>query len=193
MAEFVDHFVSALKLERFSLAGNSMGGGVAYHYALAHADKLDKLILVDAYVYPQAAPAMLRLFAMPVTGQIARWVTPRFAVAKTVHDVYGDPTRVTDAGIDRYYDLLLRDGNREATRLRLGGHSDDGLSARAKDIHTPTLILWGTRDHWIAPANGERLAREIPGAKLVMLDGLAHVPMEEDPQRSVAPAIAFLR
>jgi pimeloyl-ACP methyl ester carboxylesterase len=193
MAEFVDHFVSALKVERFSLAGNSMGGGVAWHYALAHGDKLDKLILVDPYVYPQAAPAMLKLFAMPVTGQIARWVTPRFAVAKSVHEVYGDPSRASESGIDRYYDLLLRDGNREATRLRLGGHREDGLTARLKDIHAPTLILWGTRDRWIPPANAARLARDITGAQVVMLDGLGHVPMEEDPQRSVAPVITFLR
>jgi pimeloyl-ACP methyl ester carboxylesterase len=192
MAAFVDHFASALGLEHFSLAGNSMGGGVAWHYALAHPEKLDRLILVDAYAYPQPPPAMMKLFTVPVVGRLATWITPRFAVARSVRDVYGDPSRVTDEGIDRYYELLLREGNREATRERLSGRHDDGLTARLGEIHVPTLILWGSLDRWILPPNGERLAHDLPGARLVTLDGLGHVPMEEDPARSVAPVVAFL-
>ena len=147
MAAFVDHF---------SLAGNSMGGGVAWHYALAHPEKLDKLILVDAYAYPQPPPAMMKLFTVPVVGRLATWITPRFAVARSVRDVYGDPSRVTDEGIDRYYELLLREGNREATRERLSTRHDDGLTARLGEIHVPTLILWGTLDRWILPVNQRR-------------------------------------
>jgi pimeloyl-ACP methyl ester carboxylesterase len=192
MADFLDRFATALHLERFSLAGNSMGGGVALCYALAHPDKLDKLILVDAHAYPQAPPLVLRLYATPIVGNIARWVTPRFAVAKSVRDVYGDPARVTSEQVDRYDDLLLRDGNREATRLRLSQRRDDGLPARLGNIHTPTLIIWGSRDRWILPANGERLAHDIPGAHLIMLDGLGHIPMEENPKASVTPVAAFL-
>jgi pimeloyl-ACP methyl ester carboxylesterase len=192
-AEFVDHFAAALHVERFSVAGNSMGGGIAWHYALAHPDKVDKLILVDALAYPQQPPALLKLFAVPVVGRIARWVTPRFTVARSVRDVYGDPSRVTEANIDRYDDLLLRDGNREATRERLSRGFDDGLWQRLGEIRAPTLILWGSRDRWILPEKGTRLARDIPGARLITLDGLGHVPMEEDPIRSVAPVLAFLR
>jgi pimeloyl-ACP methyl ester carboxylesterase len=193
MAAFVDHFATAIGLERFSLGGNSMGGGIAWHYALAHGDKLDKLILVDPFGYPQKPVLVFKLFRMPVIGHIVRWVTPRFAIAKSVRDVYGDPSRVTEALIDRYEDMTLRAGNREATRQRQSGFVDDGLTAKLGQIHTPTLILWGSRDKWIAPANGERFAHDIPGAKLVQLEGLGHVPMEEDPERSVAPVLAFLK
>ena len=193
LAETVDHFVVTLGLDHFSLGGNSMGGGVAWHYALAHPDKVDRLVLVDAYAYPQPPPAMMKLFTLPVVGHVATWVTPRFAVERSVRDVYGDPSRVTEAGVDRYHELLLREGNREATRQRLSTRRDDGLTARLGELRAPTLILWGTLDRWILPQNGERLARDIPGAKLVMLDGLGHVPMEEDPARSVAPVVVFLR
>ena len=193
MAELVDHFARALGLSRFSLAGNSLGGGVAWHLALAHPDHVDKLILVDALVYPQPPPLVMKLFALPVVGHITRWVTPRFMVAKSVRDVYGDPSRVTDARVDEYDDLLLRDGNREATRIRMSARRDDGLWRRIRLLRMPTMVLWGARDRWILPANGERMAREIPGARIIMLDGLGHVPMEEDAARSVAPVAAFLR
>jgi len=71
MADFLDRFLAAIKVERFSLAGNSMGGGVAWHYALAHPDRVDRLILVDAYAYPQPLPGMLRLFTLPLVGSRA--------------------------------------------------------------------------------------------------------------------------
>ena len=70
---------------------------------------------------------------------------------------------------------------------------DDGQWRRLHQLRVPTMVLSGARDRWILPANGERMAREIPGARIIMLDGLGHVPMEEDPARSVAPVAAFLR
>jgi pimeloyl-ACP methyl ester carboxylesterase len=193
MAELVDAFVSKIGLTRFALGGNSMGGSVAWHYTLAHPDRVEKLILVDAggLAHREPRPPALRVAASPIFGGIARWETPRFAVAASVRDVYGDRSKVTDATIDRYYDLLLRDGNRAATRERLS-RKEDSLSARLGEIHVPTLILWGTEDRWILPKYGQQFRDRIPGARLVPLQGLGHVPMEEDPVASVAPVQAFL-
>jgi len=56
----------------------------------------------------------------------------------------------------------------------------------------PTLILWGSRDQRILPKYAERFRAAIPGSRVVMLDGLGHVPMEEDPARSIAPVRQFL-
>jgi pimeloyl-ACP methyl ester carboxylesterase len=193
MAEFVDHFVAALKLDRFSIGGNSMGGDVAWHYALEHPERVERLVLVDPYVFPQAPAGVLRLFALPFIGRLSSWITPRFLVARALRDVYGDPARVSDAVIDRHYALLLREGNRDASRRRFSEPRDDGLTARLHELRMPALILWGSLDRWISPLNGERLVREIPGARLVTLEGLGHVPMEEDPARSVAPVLVFLR
>ena len=197
LAAFVDHFVAALGLAHFAIGGNSMGGGVAWRYALLHPERVDRLILVDAAGQPRQEPRpfALRIFSSPALGHLARWISPRFLVARSVRDVYGDPGRVTAARIDLYEDLLLRAGNREATRRRLGAtahEDDDGLWARLGEIRTPTLILWGSRDRWILPKYAGRFAAAIAGSQLVMLDGLGHVPMEEDPARSVAPVRAFL-
>jgi len=194
MAEVVDAFVSKIGLTRFALGGNSMGGSVAWHYTLAHPERVDKLILVDSagLAHREPRPPALRVAASPIFGGIARWVTPRFAVAASVRDVYGDRSKVTDATIDRYYDLLLRDGNRAATRERLSRKEDSMSGARLGEIHAPTLILWGTEDRWILPKYGAQFRDRIPGARLVPLQGLGHVPMEEDPVASVAPVQSFL-
>jgi pimeloyl-ACP methyl ester carboxylesterase len=193
MAEVVDAFLSKIGLQRFALGGNSMGGNVAWHYALAHPERVDKLILVDAAGLPshEPRPPALRFAALPILGRLSRWETPRFAVAASVRDVYGDHSKVTDALIDRYYDLLLRDGNRAAMRERVS-RKNDSASARIGELQVPTLILWGTEDRWILPKYGEQFRERIPGARLVTLPGLGHVPMEEDPAASVAPVLTFL-
>jgi len=194
MAEVVDRLADRLGLTRFTLAGNSMGGGVAWRYALLHPGRVDRLILVDAAGYPRDEPPPLafRLFSMPFVGHVVRFITPRFMVRKSVREVYGDPSRVSEALVDQYEDFTLRAGNREATRQRFA-LPDDGMYTRMSEIRAPTLILWGSRDRWILPRYGERFHADIPGSRLVVLDGLGHVPMEEDPARSVAPVLELLR
>jgi pimeloyl-ACP methyl ester carboxylesterase len=194
MAAFVDRFVTTLGVSRFTLGGNSMGGGVAWRYALLHPEKVERLILVDAAGFPREEPRpfALRMFSSPVFSHVARWLSPRSVIARSVRDVYGDPSRVTDGLVDLYEDMLLRAGNREATRRRFATNDQDGLVARLGETHVPTLILWGTRDRWILPKYAERFHTAIPGSQLVMLDGLGHVPMEEDPERSLAPVREFV-
>jgi pimeloyl-ACP methyl ester carboxylesterase len=194
MAAFVDRFVATLRVTRFILGGNSMGGGVAWRYALMHPDRVDRLVLVDSLgQYRQEPPPLaFRLFTMPLVGRLVRWVSPRALVASSLRDAYGDPGRVGEREVELYDDLLLRAGNREATRRRLGAGEEDGMRARLGEIGAPTLILWGSRDRWVLPKYGAQFRAAIRGSELVMLDGLGHVPMEEDPQRSVAELRRFL-
>ncbi len=193
MAQLVADFASRLGIDRFVVGGNSMGGNVAWHLAIAHPELVERLILVDAAGLPREEPRpfAFRMAATPIVSRLARWETPRFMVSRSVRDAYGDPGRVTEALVDRYDDLVLRAGNREATRERFATPEDD-LASRLGEIHAPTLILWGERDHWILPKYGERLRARIKGAELVVLRGLGHVSMEEDPAASVAPVLEFL-
>jgi pimeloyl-ACP methyl ester carboxylesterase len=195
MAELVDHVVAKLGVERFTLAGNSMGGHVALRYALAHPDKVDHLILVDAHGLhrDEPVPLVYRMARWPVVGRLFDVITPRFVVAANVRAVYGDPTKVTDEMVDRYDELLLRAGNRRATRLRIAEPADDLDPARLGELKMPVLILWGGRDAWIAPKYAERFHQAIPGSKLVVFDGLGHVPMEEDPAATAAAVRSFLQ
>ncbi|QSQ26333.1 alpha/beta hydrolase [Pyxidicoccus parkwayensis] len=194
MAEVLEAFRARLGLERFHLAGNSMGGAVAWHYALLHPEHVDRLILVDAAGYPrdEPAPLVFRLARTPVLGELLSHVTPRQVIEKNVRAVYGDPSKVKEADVDRYYALLLREGNREATRERLRATTDDGLWRRLGEVRAPTLVLWGAKDTWILPRYGERFDRDVPDSRLVVYPGLGHVPMEEDPASTAADVRRFL-
>lgn len=192
----VQEMADALGIERFTLAGNSMGGYVAWRYALAHPERLTGLILVDAAGYPRdgGAPFVFQLARAPVLGEMFSGLTNRSMLEANLRDVIVDDNLVTPAMVTRYHDLLMREGNRDATLKRLRQKQDDPDAwRRIASIATPTLVLWGDADPWIPLSDGERFAREIRGAQLVVYRGIGHIPQEETAARSAADVDAFLR
>ena len=111
---FLETFLDKLNVPACYLAGNSFGGHIAADFASAHPERVKKLILVDAGGYPNPHRGVLamRLARLPVIGEILGHATPRFFIAMTIRQMYGDPRRLSEAVIARYYDLILRAGNR---------------------------------------------------------------------------------
>lgn len=190
---FLERFVDALKLDKFALAGNSLGGGVAWTFAARHPERVTKLILVDALAYPQETPFKLpaQIANIPVIGDLLLYVAARDQIAALVRSTYGDPGKVDDTLIDRYRDLLRRPGNREAMLIRLR-RPEKIDSEPLKKLSMPVLILWGGKDTWIVPAMAVRLQNDIPHADLQMFSAAGHVPMEEIPDQTAAAAKKFL-
>lgn len=188
---FVRDFLAERNLRKFAICGNSLGGGIAWRYAVAYPAQISALILIDAAGYPHTLPGNLKLANMPVLNSILTVVTPRFMVERNLHAVYGDPSRVTDALVDRHDDMLRREGNRAAMVELL--QQIRTSPERIKNISVPTLIQWGEKDTWIPLENARRFAGDIPGAVLVTYPGLGHVPMEEAPEQTAADAAAFIK
>lgn len=191
---FVIAMLDALRVPRAVIAGNSLGGYIAWSTAAAHPDRIDRLILVDASGYPpkpQSVPIGFRIARTPGLNRLFRSTLPRSLIESSVKNVYGDPSKVTPELVDRYSDMTLREGNRIAVSHRLQqGYTGDPALIRA--LRQPTLIIWGGRDRLIPLEHGERFARDIAGSKLVIFDSLGHVPQEEDPARTVAAVRTFL-
>ena len=192
---FILALLEHLKLGKVVLGGNSLGGEIAWNVAVATPQRVERLILVDAGGFPlapQSIPLGFRLARMPLLNRLISKTLPRGLIESSVRNVYGEPSRVTPALIDRYYELTLREGNRAALRTRFGQLVRDDPSALLRKLTMPTLILWGARDRLILPADGERFARAIAGSRQVTFDDLGHVPHEEDPARTVAEVKRFL-
>ncbi len=190
----VDHLTTRLGLRRFVLGGNSLGGGIAWAYALAHPDRVRGLILVDAIGYPLRGsdlPIAFRMAGWPVLPSLLAHLDPRRLVENGVRKSYGDASRIQPAIVDRYYELTLRPGNRAAfvDRMRAARRDD---SARIRELRQPTLILWGAEDRLVPVEAARSFARDIQGAQLIVYAGLGHVPMEEDPTRTATDVERFL-
>ena len=195
LARFTLDLLDALHVQRFDIGGNSLGGEVAWRVASLAPARVDRLILVDATGYafkPELVPLGFRVTRVPVLNRIGEYLTPRVLVEQSVRDVYADPSRVTGALVDRYFELLTREGNRHALNMRMEEVARDLAPERIKTLKLPTLILWGAKDRLVPPVNAHRFQQDIAGSQLVIFPNLAHVPHEEDPKDSIVPVRAFL-
>ena len=106
LADFVDAFAAKLTLPKFAVAGNSMGGGVAWQLAVRHPERLDALILVDAAGFanekpPAAVPLAFKILQYPIGRAILRNIDNRPLIAEGLKtDVY-DKSLITPALVDR--------------------------------------------------------------------------------------------
>jgi pimeloyl-ACP methyl ester carboxylesterase len=191
-----EKLTAEMKLQKFSIAGNSMGGYIAWKYTLKNPDKVEKLILIDSVGFPQPLPGLISFASNPLVRPYARHIMPRFMFDDAVKQVYGDKSKVTKKLKDRYFELAMRDGNKGAmvdvfTEFRKQS-KDKNLSRGIKDIKAPTLVMWGTKDTWIPFKYFENWKRELPSAKFIQYDGAGHTPMEELPDQTARDADMFL-
>jgi pimeloyl-ACP methyl ester carboxylesterase len=195
-ADFIAALLEQLGVRRAVLAGNSLGGGVAWRTAVQHPERVSRLVLVDASGYPlqsTSVPLGFRLAQIEWLKPVMSRLLPRGMIESSVRNVYADPGKVTPELVDRYYELTLRAGNRESLTQRMKLRETDAQAAELiKTIEQPTLILWGAQDRLIPEPSGQRFHQDIVGSQYVVFDGLGHVPQEEDPQRSVAEVLKFL-
>lgn len=192
---FLDALLDRLQVPPVVVAGNSFGGQLAWELAVARPARVSRLILVDAAGYPRqssSVPIGFRLAQVPALAPLMARLLPRRMIESSVQNVYGDPTRVTDELVERYYQLTLRAGNRQALVQRFQQAPAGDGQALIRQVRQPALILWGGRDGLIAPANAERFKADIAGSRLVIFEQLGHVPQEEDPALTLPVVQGFL-
>lgn len=185
-------FLKERKVDRFYLAGNSLGGLVSWLYASYYPEEVEKLVLVDPSGFPfKGTPMVIQMAKTPVINLFLRYLTPKSFVAQNLEEVFYEDNLVTQQLIDRYYDLTLYDGNRQAFIDRAYIERED-YTERLALINSPTLILWGEKDEWIPVTDAEKFHQAIKNSKVVVMPNTGHVPMEERPTESVAIALEFL-
>jgi len=120
------------------------------------------------------------------------FITPRFVVKSSVQNVYADKSKISEALFQRYFDLTLRSGNRQAFVERLKVTYDSSYLKQINHIQQPTLILWGKKDSLITIESAYRFHRDLPNDTLVILKNSGHVPMEESPVESLKAVLSFI-
>jgi pimeloyl-ACP methyl ester carboxylesterase len=193
--DFLHQFLQRLQVNQCFLAGNSLGGQIAYSYCAKHPGNVKKLILMDPAGYPiENAKGNLafNLGRTPVLKHVLKIVTPLSVVRKSIEDVYGDKTLVTDSLVMMYRDMACRAGNRNALVVRLN-MPQSGDTNLIKGISTPAMIIWGDQDFLIPLANAYKFHRDLPNDTLVVLKGIGHVPMEESPAQVISLVKSFIQ
>lgn len=206
--ELVSELLNKLQVSSFHIAGNSLGGNIAWRYAVKHPEQIKTMTLLDAtgYRVKRKKPAnttekpkkrktswVFRALRNPFMRSVLKKVTPKFLIRSNLEQVYYDDTKVTDQLIERYHDMLRRTGNRQAyiDRFTVKRTRTDE-TPKLKNLDTPTLIIWGEQDLWVPLAVGELFDKNMPNSKLVVMKETGHLPMEERPMESVALMLDFI-
>ncbi len=199
MMHALDAVADAAGVDHFVLGGNSMGGWVAWRYALANPERVDALILLDAAGAPlregEAPPPLNLGFRLARTAPgrfLLRHFLPRELIEKSLRETVANQATVEDAMIDRYWELLRLPGNRRAAPYFFMADREPEMAERLSEIAAPTLILWGAEDKLIYPSAAETFHERIPNSQVSVYDGVGHLPMEEAPDRTADDIRRFL-
>ncbi len=199
MAEALDLVAEELNLDHFILGGNSMGGWISWRYALAHPERVDALVLIDAGGMPlrdgEAPPPLnigFKLLQYPAGRILMQRFTPRTAIKRSLRQSVSVESVIDEAMIDRYWELLRYPGNRKAAAERWMIAREPFYAERIGEIDAPVLILWGKEDQLVYVSAVQSFKDRLPQAEVITYDGVGHLPMEEAPDRTAADIGAFL-
>lgn len=193
-AEAIADLIAAFGVGRAHLAGHGMGAAVAITLAAEHPELAQRLVLEDALCYPFPMSFRMKLPLLPIVGGIVfKQLCGRGMFRSYFRDdVFRADAPFPLARIDHHYGLFNAPSARESAHAILRAVLDARpVVARLTRITAPTLVVWGRDDRIFPAASAQRLAREISGAMLEIMDA-GHSPHEERPEEFVALVTQFL-
>ena len=194
-AETVRETMDALGISRAHLAGNSMGGRVAIELGLRHPDRVAGLALLCpavAFVKRTYHPIVRAL--RPELGLLPHQFS-RDKVAEHFWSLFADPDAidpsVADVVVDEFQRIYASAGGRiaflsAARNIYLDApYGRNGFYGRLSQLEAPALFVWGSHDRVIPPAFARHVARWLPSAEQIVLEGCGHVPQVERPAQTI--------
>lgn len=181
-----------LHLQRATFIGNSLGGRFAWEFAARHPQRVDKLVLISPDGFASPGFEYGKAPEVPLVMNLMPWVGPRSLIRANLAPAWAHPDALPDAVLERYRDMLLAPGVRQAILDRTRQTILSDPSPRLRSIAASTLLLWGEQDQMIPVRNAQDYLRLMPRAALVRLPGMGHVPFEESPAAALPPLQRFL-
>jgi pimeloyl-ACP methyl ester carboxylesterase len=202
MLDFFVGFMDAVKIPQATLAGNSMGAGLAIGMALAHPTRVTKLVLIDGL--PQhvlkklTSPSIRRALETSAPTWLVSFgniLFGRLMIAPTLREIVHDPALLTPAVIERSNRNRRRPGLIKPIMTVRDNLPlwESGFAARFGEITHPTLVLWGEEDRVFPIAVGEELHQTIKGSRFIRIPNAGHIPQWERPDVVNQELIIFIR
>jgi pimeloyl-ACP methyl ester carboxylesterase len=196
--------ISVLGVDRVTVIGHSLGGGVAMQFAYQYPERCERMVLVSSGgVCPEVNP-LLRLAAAPNSDLVLRLM--HMAAARKITHLAFELLRMLDAdvsidavdlmrGFDTLPDLTSRRAFLRALRSVVDwrGQAITMLDRCYLTQGMPTLLVWGTRDGVIPPSHAHIAHAAMPGSKLELFEGAGHFPFRQEPERFLTVLTQFLR
>ena len=177
-------FVQTMGLERFHLAGNSMGGNLAAAYAHAYPEQLLSLGLFNAAGVESPVPSDLAR-EYEATGKVSLIPRTREEYDHLMDMVFVDKPYVPPFAVDALAERAIENADFRQKVFVEYRQNMLRLEPLLPEIQTPALVLWGDTDRLIHVSAARVMHDLLPNSELVVMENMGHVPMIEDPRATV--------
>jgi pimeloyl-ACP methyl ester carboxylesterase len=188
-------------IERATLIGNSMGGGMAWAMAALFQERVKRVILIDSVppdvlnqVRNESFRTLVAIQDIPFLPYLVIASRNKNSIKWILQECVSDIKRITPEVLNRQYELSRIKGTTWVLYSTFKNAKD---TSKMKDylsrIHYPTLLIWGDRDLIFPPSVGEGLHRDIKGSKLQIIEKSGHIPMWETAEEVNEAILNFLK
>jgi len=195
-------FMDKMGIEKATLIGNSMGGGIAWAMAILSPERVDRLILINCVppdvlnrIENESFRFLIAIKDIPVLPYLVIAAgRSKGSIKWVLHWCVSDIKLITPEVLNRQYHLSKIKGTTQVLYSTLK-HADEALKFKDKLslIHHPTLFIWGERDLMLPPHIGETLHQAIPGSTFQRIEKSGHIPMWETPGEVNQAILDFLK
>ena len=186
------HFADKLGLEKFSIIGHSMGGKMAWTLAASQPERVQALVLMAPDGFPEAKDFGTKPYEVPAVTGLIKYFLPKYLVRKSIEPAFAEADALSDARVNRYYDMLRAPGVRAAILERSNQTIYTDPVPRLKAIKAPTLLIWGEQDQMIPSTNAKSYASVLSNSTTVLVPKLGHLLQEEQPEKGLTAVMQFL-
>lgn len=185
-------WIDALQLDKIVLVVHDWGGFVGLAWACENPDRIEALVISDTGFFADgkwhgAAKALRSEHGETIIAALDR---------DGFVGLLNSPTEIFDeAALDAYWAPFEHGNGRQATLDFYRSMDMEKLApwqGKLAEVGAPTLILWGAEDPFAPMGGAKRFEREIPGARLVALEGTGHFVFDQQPQRCIDEVLSFL-
>lgn len=191
----VESFIDSRGLDRFTLAGTSIGGTVAMRYTADHPERVERLVLISPGSLEKRIRGKTQGADIPSVANVIAYVAPPAFTRFMLENDYGDPTRVSDSIVDQWYSMWRREGNRLAMIELLRQYVSGGVEEKIRAVKVPVLLIWGEKNKRVPLAlayETRALMQNAPEVRLEVLPGIGHMLVQEAPLESAAVMRRYL-
>jgi 2-hydroxy-6-oxonona-2,4-dienedioate hydrolase len=191
LVEFLDQFYQKLGIEKATLVGNSLGGWAAAAFAIAHPQKVDRLVLVSAAGYTAK-----RYGGQELSKEIYSSLNPSTTadMKRLFEAIFYDRAYSTDAVAAQAFTAKLKRGDGHTINAFIDSilRGEDFIDDKVKTIKAPTLVIWGREDRLTPPAMADAFAQDISGAQKMIIEQCGHASQIEKAQVFNSALLKFL-
>lgn len=183
--DFLEQFLAAVDVHNLTLVGHGWGAAIGLAFAQRHTDRVERIAIIDAVPLLDGFrwPAVVRRLRLPGIGELLMGSVNQWLLARTLRGASASPGAWSDERIAAVYQQFDQGTQRAILRLHRSSQPS-GLAAAGSDLSelwAPTLVIWGSRDPWLAPSLAEAYARQLPRAEPVLVADAGHWPWLDQP------------